>query len=64
MGSRGGLGVQRRSDRKGSRLEGSRLEGSRLEGSMGEAEGEVVEDLGVRSGEIWRSTCDESCDFK
>lgn len=54
VGSRGGLGVQRRSDRKGSRLERS----------MGEAAGEVVEDLGIRSGEIWRSTCDESCDFK
>ena len=42
--------MQRRSDRKGNRLKGS----------MGEAEGEVVEDLGVRCGEIWRGTCDES----
>ena len=27
---------------------------------MGEAEGEVVGDTGIRSGEIWRGTCDES----
>ena len=39
-GGPGGLGVQRRSDRKGGRLKGS----------MGEAEGEVMGDIGVRSG--------------
>lgn len=42
--------MQRRSDWKGSRLKGS----------VGEAEGEVVGDTGIRSGEIWRGTCDES----
>lgn len=38
----------------------SNRKGSRLKGSMGEAEGEVVEDTGIRSGEIWRGMCDES----